>query len=128
MRDPLSILCVAETESVGIIGSSTATCVTIDGNQLLYATLGDSKFILIRDGSIVFESIGKNIRLIIIFIYFFLYYFTNNAIEQQHEFNTPYQIGALGDGLDQTDIGSLIIKNGDIILMGTDGLFDNLYI
>ena len=73
MRDPLSILCVAETESVGIIGSSTATCITIDGNQLFYATLGDSKFILIRDGSIVFESIGKYI--VIVFIYLFIYLF-----------------------------------------------------
>ena len=49
------------------------------------------------------------------------------AIELQHEFNLPFQIGAYGDGLDGTTEGTIPVRPGDIIVMATDGLFDNLF-
>lgn len=47
-------------------------------------------------------------------------------LELQHEFNFPYQIGSYGDGLDKSIELEIEIQEGDIILLGTDGLFDNL--
>lgn len=47
--------------------------------------------------------------------------------EQQHSFNFPFQIGTHGDDPNKADNTSHIINNNDIIILGTDGLFDNLY-
>ncbi len=44
-----------------------------------------------------------------------------------HDFNFPFQLGASGDGLDFTELKEIEIKEGDIILLGSDGLFDNLF-
>ena len=58
MRDPLSILCLAEKQAENIIGSSTACCITIDENKLYSANLGDSTFIIVRDKKIIYKSEG----------------------------------------------------------------------
>jgi protein phosphatase PTC7 len=55
-------------------GSSTACVVCLNGAQLHAANLGDSGFMVVRDGKLVFESPA-----------------------QQHSFNFPYQIGSRGD-------------------------------
>ena len=44
-----------------------------------------------------------------------------------HSFNFPYQIGTYGDGLDNAQIIEIPIKENDIIILGSDGLFDNLF-
>jgi len=47
---------------------------------------------------------------------------------QQHQFNFPYQLGAESDDLPEhavlKDIG---VNEGDVVVMGTDGLFDNVF-
>merc|ERR1712130_630118 len=45
----------------------------------------------------------------------------------RHEFNYPFQIGTRGDGLDSTAEETVSLKPCDIIVLGTDGLFDNLF-
>ena len=68
----------------------------------------DSGFMVIRR----FE------RLISIFEY----------VEQQHSFNFPYQLALPENGGDDPKLsicGTLEMREGDIIVAGSDGLYDN---
>jgi protein phosphatase PTC7 len=82
---------------------------------LYYANIGDSGFIVIRSNEkIVFRS-----------------------KPQQHEFNYPLQLSyispTLGEiieqknDLDKVDTGNFSVQDDDIVILGTDGLFDNLF-
>ncbi|XP_015910093.1 protein phosphatase PTC7 homolog [Parasteatoda tepidariorum] len=97
-----------------IIGSSTACVVVLNRiDQMLYtANIGDSGFLVMRNGQIVYRS-----------------------EEQQHYFNTPFQLSlapaninehVLSDSPETADTSSLPVEEGDLILLATDGLFDNL--
>lgn len=49
-----------------------------------------------------------------------------------HEFNMPYQLGnpmilPETDWPSDTELYSFELKEGDVIVMGTDGLFDNMW-
>lgn len=95
-------------------GSSTACIVVLDkkSKTLHSANLGDSGFVVIRKGEVVHQS-----------------------SEQQHYFNTPYQLAipppgqagnVIQDSLEEAESSSFSVEEGDLIVMGTDGLFDNL--
>uniref|UniRef100_A0A914X569 Protein phosphatase n=1 Tax=Plectus sambesii TaxID=2011161 RepID=A0A914X569_9BILA len=98
-----------------LIGSSTACVVALERStsRLYTANLGDSGFIVMRGGRIVYQS-----------------------EEQTHYFNAPFQLalppnisegdGFIGDSPEMADMKSFDIEDGDIILLATDGLFDNL--
>ncbi len=49
--------------------------------------------------------------------------------EMQKSFNFPYQIGFRKNGDDPSlsEIQSHEVKHGDVIILGTDGCFDNMY-
>ena len=48
--------------------------------------------------------------------------------EQQHSFNFPYQLGTTGsDTPKDAQEYTLKVQRGDIIVMGSDGLFDNVF-
>merc|ERR1719234_2451460 len=97
-----------------IIGSSTA-CVAIlnhaDG-KLYTANIGDSGFLVFRGGRVVHRS-----------------------HEQQHYFNTPFQLSlpptelqseVLADRPESADQYEFSVEDGDVILLATDGIFDNV--
>jgi len=112
-KDPLEILQYAyDKMSKAIRGSCTACIVVLNGEtkKLNCANLGDSGFAIFRrsqDGT--FKS-------------------TYKSKEQQHEFNFPFQLGeGSRDKPSHADKITVDIKAGDIITVGTDGLFDNLY-
>ncbi|KFD53003.1 hypothetical protein M514_06119 [Trichuris suis] len=97
-----------------IVGSSTACIVVLDrsSSQLYAANLGDSGFLLMRNGRIVHRS-----------------------KEQQHYFNAPFQLTLMpgrnaekfiGDGPESADVRSFTVQSGDCIVLATDGLFDNM--
>lgn len=99
-----------------LIGSSTACVVMLDPatRQLHAANLGDSGFLVIRQGRVVHRS-----------------------EEQCHYFNAPFQLalppnieqpGArfLSDRPESADTSSFVVQEGDMILLATDGLFDNV--
>jgi len=80
--------------------------------RLHTANLGDSGFLLVRQGKIVHRS-----------------------EEQQHYFNTPFQLsltpnaesgGFLSDSPESAQTTSIHVQEGDLILVATDGLFDNM--
>jgi len=47
--------------------------------------------------------------------------------EQQHQFNFPYQVGTHGDNPNSAEVNAHNIQDGDIIVLGSDGLWDNLH-
>ncbi|MED6197387.1 hypothetical protein PIB30_056042 [Stylosanthes scabra] len=87
-------------------GSSTACIITLTDQRLHAINLGDSGFMVIRDGCTVFRS-----------------------PVQQHNFNFTYQLesGNNGDLPSSGQVFTIPVVPGDVIVAGTDGLFDNLY-
>ncbi|KAJ8986176.1 hypothetical protein NQ317_005650 [Molorchus minor] len=97
-----------------ILGSSTACVVLLnrENNTLYTANIGDSGFMVVRRGKVVRRS-----------------------EEQQHYFNTPFQLSlpppgyqqdVLSDRPDAAMTDNFPVEDGDVILVATDGVFDNL--
>ncbi|MCD7462389.1 hypothetical protein HAX54_048408 [Datura stramonium] len=87
-------------------GSSTACIVSLTDGVLYAVNLGDSGFMLVKDGCAAFKSPA-----------------------QQHGFNFPYQLDCnnAGDSPSSAMVFKIIVAPGDVLIVGTDGLFDNLY-
>jgi len=100
---PLNVLKGAHALCSSIPGSSTACVLSVSGNQLEAANLGDSGFLVIRKGQLIYKT-----------------------REQQHYFNCPFQIGSSRDTPDDADLIKFEVEPGDVVVMATDGVFDNL--
>ncbi|XP_059637565.1 probable protein phosphatase 2C 55 [Cornus florida] len=103
--DPARVLEKAHS-STKAKGSSTACILALTDQGLHAVNLGDSGFIVVRDGCTVIRS-----------------------PVQQHDFNFTYQLESGNDG-DLPSSGQVFtvpVAPGDAIIVGTDGLFDNLY-
>ncbi|KDP40765.1 hypothetical protein JCGZ_24764 [Jatropha curcas] len=92
--------------NTSVQGSSTACIITLSTNNCLhYVNLGDSGFMLFRDKKYIYKS-----------------------PVQQHEFNRPYQLGTCSSDMPciayEEKIG---VQAGDIVVVGSDGLLDNIY-
>lgn len=87
-------------------GSSTACIIALTDQGLHAINVGDSGFMVVRDGCTVFRS-----------------------PVQQHDFNLTYQLecGNGGDLPSSGQVFTIPVAPGDVIIAGTDGLFDNLY-
>lgn len=97
----------AETQKPG---SSTACIVQIDLESGAFdsSNLGDSGFVVIRDGQVVMQSEA-----------------------QEHFFDCPYQLASLRfvPETDQATDAAVMtgqLQAGDLIVLGSDGLFDNV--
>ncbi|GFP92690.1 probable protein phosphatase 2c 55 [Phtheirospermum japonicum] len=103
--DPARVLEKAHT-STKAKGSSTACIIALTGQGLHAINLGDSGFMVVREGCTVFRSPA-----------------------QQHDFNFTYQLecGNNGDLPSSGQVFTIPVAPGDVIIAGTDGLFDNLY-
>jgi len=97
-----------------LVGSSTACLMMLSHTDLkLYtANIGDSGFLVVRQGEVVHRS-----------------------QEQQHYFNTPFQLSlpptelqseVLSDQPESADQYEFPVQDGDVILLATDGIFDNV--
>lgn len=88
-------------------GSSTACVLCVDQGVLHASNLGDSGFLVVRQGELAFMS-----------------------PQQQHEFNFPYQLGSADSMADLPSAAqrfSIEVEIGDIVVAATDGVFDNVY-
>lgn len=87
-------------------GSSTACILALNEHGIHAINLGDSGFMVVRDGSTIFRS-----------------------PVQQRGFNYTYQLesGGGGDLPSSGQVFTVPVAPGDVIIAGTDGLFDNLY-
>eukprot|EP00345_Euplotes_harpa_P006604 CAMPEP_0168318512 /NCGR_PEP_ID=MMETSP0213-20121227/522_1 /TAXON_ID=151035 /ORGANISM="Euplotes harpa, Strain FSP1.4" /LENGTH=180 /DNA_ID=CAMNT_0008319591 /DNA_START=1671 /DNA_END=2213 /DNA_ORIENTATION=- len=88
------------------------------------ANLGDSGFLVIR-----YDEMTQSFQIV------------KKSKEQQHSFNTPYQLANIpkdkfkakiadqfwSDEPTLADTYQVKLKPGDIIMLATDGLFDNLF-
>ncbi|KAJ2161404.1 hypothetical protein GGF46_001499 [Coemansia sp. RSA 552] len=97
---------VDEMEALPMRGSSTACVVVLRGDELRVANLGDCGLTVVRQGDMVYRT-----------------------EEQQHSFNYPYQLGteAHSDSPQDAQVFRLKIQKGDVIIVGSDGVFDNLF-
>ncbi|KQK17902.1 hypothetical protein BRADI_1g37500v3 [Brachypodium distachyon] len=93
-----------QTVAASTPGSSTAVIVSLSGRVLRWAYVGDSGFALFRRGRMVHRS-----------------------QPQQASFNCPYQLGAWGNKVGEAAVGQIAVKDGDVLVVGSDGLFDNLF-
>jgi protein phosphatase PTC7 len=114
--DPALVLERAHVRTTAA-GSSTALVLKFEGGDgekqgiVTAANLGDSGFLHLRGKQVLYQS-----------------------VPQQHYFNFPFQLSAPG-GMhnasshpDQADYVVLHgIKKGDVLVLGTDGLFDNAF-
>lgn len=99
-------------------GSSTALLGFLVGSHILFATLGDSRAIVLR-------WLHEKLTLV----------FTTEV--SMHSFNCPYQLAHIptrlnfaafiNDTSKDARLYSRIVEPGDLVIMGTDGLWDNLY-
>ncbi|XP_059662196.1 probable protein phosphatase 2C 80 isoform X2 [Cornus florida] len=102
--DPRKVLDEAYSKT-NVKGSSTACILTLKDNHLHAANVGDSGFLLIREGEDVYKS-----------------------PIQQRRFNHPYQLGNTSkDKPSSAQIFEIAVRAGDLIVVGTDGLFDNMF-
>lgn len=103
--DPARVLTKAHSATKAQ-GSSTACIIALRDEGLHAINLGDSGFVVIRDGCTIFHS-----------------------PVQQHDFNFTYQLanGSEGDQPSSGQVFKIPVAVGDVIVAGTDGLFDNLY-
>ncbi|KAJ2021696.1 hypothetical protein IWW57_004821 [Coemansia sp. S610] len=97
---------LGEMEALAMRGSSTACVVILRGDELRVANLGDCGLTVVRQGDMVYRT-----------------------EEQQHSFNYPYQLGteAHSDRPSDAQVFRLKIQKGDVIIVGSDGVFDNLF-
>lgn len=98
-----------EVQRQRIIGSTTACVIAVNrgpNNTLVLksANLGDSGFLVLRGLQIIHQS-----------------------TPQTHGFNFPRQLGAESeDSPSHADVRDVTVLEGDVVVLGTDGLFDNL--
>lgn len=103
--EPVEVMSVALGKTENVIGSCTTVLAILRGSQLRVATVGDAGLLVARKGEIVLRT-----------------------KEQQHSFNFPYQLGK-GCKTTPRDASKEIlqVQLGDVLVMATDGLFDNLF-
>ncbi|KAI3472244.1 hypothetical protein Pfo_029732 [Paulownia fortunei] len=85
-------------------GSSTACIITLSGDRLCAANVGDSGFLVIRHDNVIYQS-----------------------PTQQRRFNCPYQLGNTRDNPSIAMEIEVSVEPGDIVIAGTDGLLDNMH-
>jgi len=50
------------------------------------------------------------------------------STEQQHAFNSPFQLGTGSSDLpEHSQVIEIAVQPGDLVVVGSDGLFDNLF-
>ncbi|KAM1729720.1 hypothetical protein ACFX12_020070 [Malus domestica] len=85
-------------------GSSTVLVAYFDGQALHVANIGNSGFIIIRNGA-VFQKSSPMV----------------------HEFNFPVRVERGDDPSELIEKYRIDLDEGDVVVTSTDGLFDNLY-
>jgi len=105
----------AEVAAAEVKGSATACIVHINTkkSKLSSANLGDSGFMVIREG----DPLQGELRQVL-----------HVSEAQEHEFGRPFQLGhhEAANSPDHLDFYCTSVQPGDVIVVGSDGLWDNL--
>eukprot|EP00735_Rhodelphis_limneticus_P001698 TRINITY_DN12360_c0_g1::TRINITY_DN12360_c0_g1_i1::g.4915::m.4915 TRINITY_DN12360_c0_g1::TRINITY_DN12360_c0_g1_i1::g.4915 ORF type:complete len:308 (+),score=8.35,sp/Q9SUK9/P2C55_ARATH/36.40/2e-40,SpoIIE/PF07228.7/1.2e-07,PP2C_2/PF13672.1/1.6e-07,PP2C/PF00481.16/6.9,PP2C/PF00481.16/8e-05,FBA/PF04300.8/0.052 TRINITY_DN12360_c0_g1_i1:57-980(+) len=104
-RDPHQAL-VRGVERLTTQGACTACVFILDPPYLRYCNIGDSGLAVIRNKQMVFRT-----------------------DPQQHKFDWPYQIGdqSRDDVKKDAVTGRKLLQEGDVVILASDGLWDNLF-
>lgn len=106
-KDPMEIL-QRSFQTAHAPGSCTAAVATLDGETLKLVSLGDCGVRIVRQGRVVLST-----------------------DVQEHKFNQPYQLASPEHHTANVPEDALryefAVQRGDIVIMGTDGLFDNIW-
>lgn len=110
LRDPKALAVTAAGRN-DQTGTSTLVIVTLDAQTglLRTANIGDSGYLILR------RNASKKFELVF------------RSEEQQHSFNFPFQIGTNGDEPSKAETKQHQLKFGDLVIVGSDGLLDNMY-
>ncbi|KAL0872666.1 hypothetical protein Bca101_022371 [Brassica carinata] len=101
--DPVQVLDRSANETKSS-GSSTALIAHLSNNELHVANIGDSGFMVIRNRTVLQKS-----------------------SPMFHHFCFPLHITQGDDILKLSEVYHVNLEEGDVVLLATDGLFDNLY-
>ncbi|KAL6012741.1 hypothetical protein ACLOJK_003230 [Asimina triloba] len=103
--DLMRVLATAHLETKAK-GASTACILAIQGQSIHAVNIGDGGFMVVRSRNIVFRT-----------------------PVQIHRFNFPFQLGSSHrcDPPSAAQTFEVAVEEGDVIVAGTDGLFDNLF-
>ena len=104
---------------VKVKGSCTACVVGLDGRRIEAANLGDSGFLVLRRSvsTVAGGSGGSGFSVVAA------------STPQLHFFNCPWQLSVDGQDKPQdAEVISVDVAPGDLLVLATDGLFDNLHL
>lgn len=144
-ESPVEAMIAADAlvKSAKIAGSTTFCVVSLHGDHLKSALVGDAGFMLLRSAnrgalnSDACDSLdacrlpwnesnnsnnnNKNLHE---------WRVVYKSQEQMHAFNTPFQVGSPHSKTEAKHALSLTIpvRVGDLVVLGSDGLFDNLFV
>lgn len=109
-------------------GSSTCCLLAISDGSFLSANLGDSGFILVRDGKVLDRSVSLQSRFNCPYQLTMvpLHLKGKNATSKSGDPTTPTELYRSGDPTKAALLDG-DFKRGDILVIGTDGLWDNLW-
>eukprot|EP00252_Welwitschia_mirabilis_P024033 TRINITY_DN6972_c0_g1_i4.p1 TRINITY_DN6972_c0_g1~~TRINITY_DN6972_c0_g1_i4.p1 ORF type:complete len:326 (-),score=74.65 TRINITY_DN6972_c0_g1_i4:307-1284(-) len=105
-HDPVLLMQKAH-EATNSVGSATLLIAMLEKNGVLkIANVGDCGLCVLQEGHITFST-----------------------YPQEHYFDCPYQLSSESVGQSYKDALSynLKVKEGDVVVMGSDGLFDNVF-
>lgn len=99
------ILHTAHGASMAVPGAATAVVALVRGRELHVANLGDSGLRLIRGGQVVAAT-----------------------KQQQHYWDCPFQFGSASSDLaSDAEVLSLPLEVGDVVILASDGVYDNVF-
>lgn len=101
--DPKSVI-IRSVQLSTSVGTCTAVLAALYRQTLHVANIGDSGFLVVRNGEVLARS-----------------------TPMQRGFNFPYQIGSDGDDPSIAETFEVPVSTGDVVVLATDGLYDNLY-
>eukprot|EP00928_Gymnodinium_smaydae_P010854 TRINITY_DN14086_c0_g2_i2.p1 TRINITY_DN14086_c0_g2~~TRINITY_DN14086_c0_g2_i2.p1 ORF type:complete len:364 (+),score=42.01 TRINITY_DN14086_c0_g2_i2:74-1165(+) len=101
-----------------IQGGSTALLGQLHGGKVSILNLGDSGAIILRPA--LRSPPGSDRPLLFPRVVF-------RSSDQTHYFNCPYQLGSAGPPTELPDLVSVRVRNGDVVIAATDGVFDNIF-
>ena len=124
VEDPITLVerAAANNTDGGIQGSSTVCIATLDpvARELRSANLGDSGYMLLAQEVDAYATSRHSPRT---------WHVAYRTRHQEHEFGRPYQLGhhENADSPGDVEVANVPLHDGDVLIMGSDGLFDNLH-
>lgn len=145
---PLYVLSRASAQCTSY-GSTTCVLGILENSKLWSVNIGDSQLIVVRRTDMPpkayprpqefsFSTCHDSRGRVSNHEDYGGYQIVYRTVPQQHFFNCPYQLSRMPDTdcsgeailrrtAQTADVGSVDVQPGDIVIMGTDGLFDNVF-